>query len=91
MAFSIGPIPRYICIEDKFGGPTPNLGKIIRVDKLGNRQVIASGLNFPTAMTFGPDGNLYVSGSGIGAPGTGQVLQIGFKCELVLGDINNYN
>lgn len=70
------------------GGPTPNLGKIIRVDKLGNRQVIASGLNFPTAMTFGPDGKLYVSASGIGAPGTGQVLQIGFKCELVLGDIN---
>ena len=91
MAFSIGPIPRYICIEDKFGVPTLNLGKIIRVDKLGNRQVIALGLNFPTAMTFGPDGNLYVSGSGIGAPGTGQVLQIGFKCELVLGDINNYN
>ena len=73
------------------GGPTPNLGKIIRVDKQGNRQVIASGLNFPTAMTFGPDGNLYVSVSGIGAPGTGEVLQIGFKCELVLGDINIYN
>ena len=72
------------------GGPTPNLGKIIRVDKLGNRQIIASGLNFPTAMTFGSDGKLYVSGSGIGAPGTGQVLQIGFKCELVLGDIDIY-
>ncbi|MDQ6904705.1 MAG: ScyD/ScyE family protein [Bacteroidota bacterium] len=78
-------------LSDGPGGPTPNLGKIIRVDKLGNRQVIASGLNFPTAMTFGPDGNLYVSGSGIGAPGTGQVLQIGFKCELVLGDINIFN
>lgn len=91
MAFSIGPIPRYICIEDKFGVPTLNLSKIIRVDKLGNWQVIALELNFPTAMTFGPHGNLYVSGSGIGAPGTGQVLQIGFKCELVLGDINNYN
>ncbi len=37
-------------------------------------------------MTFGPDGKLYVSGSGIGAPGTGQILQIGFKCEVVMGD-----
>ncbi len=71
------------------GGPTPNLGKIIRVDKLENREVIASGLNFPTAMTFGPDGKLYVSGSGIGAPGTGNILQIGFKCEAVWGDILN--
>ena len=42
-------------------------------------------------MTFGPDGNLYLSGSAIGAPGTGQVLLIGFNCELVLGDINIYN
>lgn len=71
------------------GGPTPNLGKIIRLDKSGTRETIASGLNFPTAMTFGPDGKLYVSGSGIGAPGSGQILQIGFKCEAVMGDNDN--
>ncbi len=71
------------------GGPKPNLGKIIRVDQSGNRETIASGLNFPTAMTFGPDGKLYVSGSGIGAPGSGQILQIGFKCEAVMGDNDN--
>src|SRR5258708_23285816 len=34
--------------------PTPGLGRIIRVDPGGNRTVIASGLNLPTAMTMGP-------------------------------------
>jgi hypothetical protein len=39
--------------------------------------VIASGLNFPTAITFGPDGNLYVSVNGFGGPpGTGQIIKI---------------
>lgn len=71
------------------GGPTPNLGKIIRLDRSGNRETIASGLNFPTAITFGPDGRLYVSVNGIGAPGTGEILQIDFKCEAVQPDTNN--
>ncbi len=69
------------------GGLTPGTGDIVRLDQFGNRQVIASGLNFPTAMTFGPDGKLYVSNWGIGPPGNGQILQIGFKCEAVMGDV----
>lgn len=62
------------------GFPTPGDGKIVRVT--GNRQeVIASGLALPTAMTFGPDGALYVSNWGFGPPpslpnGPGQVLRI---------------
>lgn len=62
------------------GFPTPGNGKIVRV--VGNRQqVIASGLALPTAMTFGPDGALYVSNWGFGPPpslpnGPGQVLRI---------------
>jgi len=41
-------------------------------------ETIASGLTLPTAMTFGPDGNLYVSNLGFGPPlpGLGQVLKI---------------
>lgn len=60
---------------------TPNTGKIIRVNNSGSRDTIASGLNLPTAMTFGPDGKLYVSNVGLGpnAIGGGQILQIDLK------------
>ena len=58
--------------------PTPGTGKVIRIDASGNRTLIASGLFLPTAMTFGPDGALYVSNIGFGPPpnGIGQVLKI---------------
>jgi len=67
--------------------PNPGTGDIVRIDQAGNRQVITSGLFLPTGMTFGPDGNLYVSNWGFGPPalGGGQVLQISFKCEEVSG------
>ncbi len=48
-------------------------------------RVITSGLNLPTALTFGPDGNLYISDWGIGPPGLGQIVQISFTCEIVHG------
>jgi sugar lactone lactonase YvrE len=58
--------------------PTPGTGKVIRIDPSGNRTLIASGLFLPTAMTFGPDGALYVSNVGFGPPpnGLGQVVRI---------------
>jgi hypothetical protein len=59
--------------------PTPGTGKVIRIDpSSGNGTLIASGLFLPTAMTFGPDGALYVSNVGFGPPpnGLGQVLRI---------------
>jgi len=67
--------------------PTPNTGDIIRVDPSGERQVIVSELNLPTAITFGPDGKLYVSNVGYGpdAIGGGQILQITFKCDGIGG------
>jgi hypothetical protein len=59
------------------GGPHPGDGKVVRVDPHGHQTVIASGLTFPTAMTFGPDGALYVSHKGFGFPaGQGQILRI---------------
>ena len=64
--------------------PTPFTGDIVRIDPSGDRQIIVSGLNFPTGMTFGPDGKLYVSNVGYGGnPGDGQVLQISFKCDEI--------
>jgi sugar lactone lactonase YvrE len=52
-------------------------GMIVKVTSTGSPQTIASGFTFPTGMTFGPDGNLYVSQSGFGlGPGAGQVLKV---------------
>jgi hypothetical protein len=58
-------------------GPTPGTGKVLRVTDSGLEE-IATGLSLPTAMTFGPDGALYVSNWGFGAPpiGMGQVVRI---------------
>ena len=63
------------------GFPTPGMGEVVRIAANGSQQVVASGLALPTAMTFGPDGALYVSNWGFGPPpslpnGPGQVLRI---------------
>ncbi|HXR83604.1 MAG TPA: ScyD/ScyE family protein [Hanamia sp.] len=66
--------------------PTPGTGDIVRVDPSGSRQIITSGLNLPTAMTFGPDGKLYVSNWGFGQPpGGGEILQLSLSCDQVHG------
>lgn len=71
---------RMYVLENTTGNPfpTPNTGDVVRIDHSGNRTVIASGLFLPTAMTFGPDGALYVSNVGFGPPpvGMGQILRI---------------
>lgn len=58
--------------------PTPGTGNVVRIDHSGIQTVVASGLFLPTAMTFGPDGALYVSNVGFGPPpvGMGQILRI---------------
>jgi hypothetical protein len=57
--------------------PTPYTGKVLRVTDDGLEE-IATGLFLPTAMTFGPDGALYVSNVGFGPPpvGLGQIVRI---------------
>ncbi|MEP7372736.1 MAG: ScyD/ScyE family protein [Chitinophagaceae bacterium] len=71
---------RMYVLENTTGNlfPTPGTGKIIRVNRSGEKETIVTGLNLPTAMTFGPDGNLYVSVWGFGPPpiGLGQILKI---------------
>jgi hypothetical protein len=75
---------RLYVLENTTGNPfpTPFTAKILRVNGKNDHTVIASGapggLSLPTAMTFGPDGNLYVSNWGFGPPpvGMGQVLKV---------------
>lgn len=71
---------RMYVLENTIGHPfpTPGFGDIVRISSGGNPQVIASGLFLPTAMTFGPDGALYVSNVGFGPPpvGLGQVVRV---------------
>lgn len=58
------------------GFPAPGEGDIVRVGA-DKKEVIVSGLDLPTAMTFGPDGALYVSDRGYGfPPGAGRVLRV---------------
>ena len=59
------------------GDPAPNEGVIVRFTGR-KRETLVTGLSLPTAMTFGPDGALYVSNVGFGPPpvGLGQVLRI---------------
>src|SRR5207247_7121211 len=71
---------RMYVLENTTGNPfpTPCTGQVVRIDHSGKKTVIASGLFLPTAMTFGPDGALYVSNVGFGPPpvGLGQVVRI---------------
>ena len=70
---------RLYVLENTVGapGPAPGLGDIVRIDPNGKKTIIINGLNLPSGMTMGPDGALYVSVWGFGAPpGMGQVLRI---------------
>jgi plastocyanin/sugar lactone lactonase YvrE len=52
-------------------------GKVLRVEPDGSTTEVVNNLMFPTAMTFGPDGALYVSNYGNeGNQAKGQILRI---------------
>ena len=61
----------------------PCAGRVLRMPRSGNlakAETVASGFFFPTAMTMGPDGNLYVSNFGYGFPaGAGEVDRVTIK------------
>ena len=58
-----------------FPYPTPGAGRIRKINTNGTVENVISGLNLPTAMTMGPDGNLYVSGWGFGPP-LGEIIKV---------------
>jgi len=71
----------YVLETDTVAGfPGPDAvgkGEVVRVNHDGTQTTVATGLTFPTAMTFGPDGRLYVSNFGYAfPPGAGQVVAI---------------
>lgn len=66
--------PMLPCVPAPF---TVGTGDVVRINKDGSRDVIATGLTFPTALRLGPDGALYVSNNGYNLPpGSGQILRI---------------
>ena len=70
---------RLYVLETSAGdGPIPGTGRVVRINKDNTRDLIVDKLNFPTAMTFGPDGDLFISDTGFGPP-TGQILKVVLK------------
>ena len=64
-------------------GPVPATGRLIRILPNGQQQVLIDStsdipLFFPTGLTFGPDGSLYISNHGFGPPG-GEILTVEVK------------
>jgi hypothetical protein len=70
---------RLYVLENTTGNPfpTPGTGRVLRIDGKNKATVIARKLSLPTAMTVGPDGNLYISNNGFGFPaGKGEILKV---------------
>jgi hypothetical protein len=42
----------------------------------GSIEDVVTGLSLPSGMTFGPEGDLYVSDFGAAAPGAGEIVRI---------------
>jgi len=51
---------------------------VVRLNRHGGWDPVITGLSFPTAMTFGPDSNLYISNKGFGQPTNtaGEILRV---------------
>ena len=60
--------------------PVKHGGRIVRVSYSGEITEVLTGLSFPTAITAGPDGALYVSEFGYGEdPKAGRILRVRLK------------
>lgn len=63
-------------------GPEAATGRLIRIQPNGRQEILLDGstgiLSVPSGMTLGPDGALYISNVGFGAPpiGLGQIVRV---------------
>lgn len=63
-------------------GPEPATARLIRIEPNGMQEILLDGssgiLSVPSGMTLGPDGALYISNVGFGAPpiGLGQIVRV---------------
>jgi hypothetical protein len=64
-------------LEFSSGLRVPKTGRLLRRRPDGSVEVLASGLNFPTALVLGPDGNLYLAVSGHRSEdGSGEIVRV---------------
>jgi sugar lactone lactonase YvrE len=62
--------------------PQPGAGRVVRVRSGEPLQTVVSGLTFPTAMTFGPDGKLYIAHNAYwNEAGLGEIIRIDMEPE----------
>lgn len=64
------------------GFPSPaevGTGMVVRVERDGTLTLVVTGLSFPSAMTFGPHGDLYISNFGFSVP-TGEIVRVDESC-----------
>ena len=62
------------------GNPAPGTGKVVRLDEDSDAVTdVVTGLSLPTAMTFGPDGDLYISNLGAVSGSAGEIVRIPSK------------
>jgi hypothetical protein len=78
VAVDLGPDGLLYALElsSAAGFPAPGEGKVVRLNRNGEIEDVATGLAVPTGMTFGPDGRLYVSNLGAAPAGAGQIVRI---------------
>jgi hypothetical protein len=81
VSLAFDPTGKLYVLETFTGTPFPGpsaigTGRVVSINPGAAPQTVLSGLTFPTAMTFGPDGMLYVSNIGYGLPGQGQVVRV---------------